>query len=114
MTVMTSDRTWAECLQTWENSKENLRTSSNDVVRSVIYPPVARGVRVPLVGICLSISEYQRFKREGRNLDEIMGYCESGNDVHEEVRRAKNMGIINSIGLTTPRKGFYAFSKSQE
>lgn len=103
---MKTNRTWAECLEAWENYKEEMRTSTDPIIRNVLYKPIADGVKIPMIGICLSVEEFQRFTKEGRYLDQIMGYCESGAQTHDDVRKSMNMGI-NTIGLTTPRKGYY-------
>jgi hypothetical protein len=101
---MKTNRTWAECQRAWESLKESLRNS--DQINQMIYNSICEGHRWPLVGVCLSIEEYERFTREGRNLKEIGGYCESGMQTHEDVRLFKNVGM-HELGLTTPRKGYY-------
>lgn len=103
---MRTNRTWATCLQDWENYKEKLRNSADPLVRKIFYEPINKGIKWPMIGICLSIEEYQRFVAEGRRIEDIMGYCESGKQTHEDVRLAKNVGM-STIGLTTPRNGFY-------
>jgi hypothetical protein len=103
---MKTNRTWEQCLQAWVSYKENLRTQGN--AGAHIYEQICKGIRWPMIGVCLSVKEYQRFTREGHNLDQIMGYCESGSQIHDHVRMYKNTGIEHTLGLSTPRKGFYA------
>jgi hypothetical protein len=92
---MKTNRTWEQCLQEFEVFKQK---NQDRILKIIPYFPL---------GFCLSVEEYLRFKSEGRNTDIIAGYCESGKNTHENVRASANWGIEHTLGLTTPRKGYY-------
>lgn len=67
-----------------------------------------------MFGIHLTIDEYNIFKKENRNIEQIHGWCNSGKYIHEMERLCSHLpssdnpsGVGNNIGLKTPRKGFY-------
>ena len=92
---MKTNRTWAECLQEFEAFKQ--KHQGRFIGIHPCYP----------CGFCLSVEEYMKFRSEGRNTDIIAGYCESGRNTHENVRAFANIGIDHTLGLTTPREGYY-------
>lgn len=88
-------RSWEECLKEWEENKLDYRVKN-------------------MFGIHLTIDEYNIFKKEKRNIEQIHGWCNSGNYIHEMERLCSHLptkdnpsGVGNNIGLKTPRKGFY-------
>ena len=88
-------RTWDECLKEWAENKLDSRIKN-------------------MFGIHLTIEEYNIFKKEKRNIEQIHGWCNSGKYIHEMERLCSHLpssdnpsGVGNNIGLKTPRKGFY-------
>ena len=88
-------RSWEECLKEWDENKLDYRVKS-------------------MFGIHLTIDEYNIFKKENRNIEQIHGWCNSGKYIHEMERLCSHLpssdnpsGVGNNIGLKTPRKGFY-------
>lgn len=105
------NRTWDDCVEEWNAYVSCLRQSKN-MLAQMILKMIESGLDTASffpIGICLTVDEYNIFKSEGRNLKEILGWCESGNDIHERLRLTHNMSRFddNCIGLSTPRKGFY-------
>lgn len=104
-------RSWEECVAEWEKCKQCFKSNK------AIYDMIEVGsvpASFPPIGVCLTIAEYNQFKREKRDLQKIQGWCYSGKSFHAAVRLFSHLpnnlnttGVGNMIGLKTPRRGFY-------
>lgn len=110
-----TNRTWEECIDQWEAQKQYY-TSSETRLHKSIAELLNKGQvpsSFPPFGIELSVSEYKEFKKDGRDIKSIEGWCESGIYIHQCVRCRHNFGKdffdenSNWMGERTPRKGFY-------
>lgn len=93
-------RTWEEVNAEYrayfeKRQKENPNIQNKNGGTPLEFPPF---------GIELSIQEYSQFKKEGRTIHSWMFWCKSGNEIHELARL---YAPVNSIGLSTPRQGYY-------
>ena len=104
-------RSWDECVAEWEKCKQSFKSNKAifDMIDAGSVP-----ASFPPIGVCLTIAEYNQFKREKRDLNKIQGWCYSGKSYHATVRLFSHLpnnlnttGVGNMIGLKTPRKGFY-------
>lgn len=121
--LVSPNRTWKECVDQWEAQKQYY-TSSETRLHKSIAELLNKGLvpsSFPPFGIELTVFEYKEFKKEGRDIKSIEGWCESGIYIHQCVRRRHNSGLdffdenSNWMGERTPRKGFYkVISKSDD
>jgi len=93
-------RTWEEVNAEYRayferRQKENPNIQNKNGGTPLEFPPF---------GIELSLQEYSQFKKEGRTINSWMFWCKSGNTTHELARL---YAPVNSIGLSTPRQGYY-------
>lgn len=93
-------RTWEEVNSEYRayferRQKENPNIQNKNGGTPLEFPPF---------GIELSFQEYSQFKKDGHTIPFWMFWCKSGNEIHELARL---YAPVNSIGLSTPRQGYY-------
>ena len=93
-------RTWEEVNSKYRayferRQKENPNIQNKNGGTPLEFPPF---------GIELSFQEYSQFKKDGHTIPFWMFWCKSGNEIHELARL---YAPVNSIGLSTPRQGYY-------
>lgn len=93
-------RTWEEVNAEYRvyferRQKENPNIQNKNGGTPLEFPPF---------GIELSFQEYSQFKKDGHTIPFWMFWCKSGNEIHELARL---YAPVNSIGLSTPRQGYY-------
>lgn len=93
-------RTWEEVNSEYRayferRQKENPNIQNKNGGTPLEFPPF---------GIELSFQEYSQFKKDGHTIPFWMFWCKSGNEIHELARL---YAPVNSIGLFTPRQGYY-------
>lgn len=108
-------RTWDNCMAEWEDYLKKLKESdkpgNQHLYNTLInHKGVGIGKLFGPLGIELTVEEYKRFKAEGRPLQDIQYWCQSGEDIHEMVRAGINNQHYSTddyLSIRAPRKGYY-------
>lgn len=109
-------RSWETCMAEWDNYLKSLQESKDQWGGHHLYNMIIKhkGVRLGEalgpIGLEITVEEYKRFQLEGRPLQDIQYWCQSGADIHEMIRKrinSRHSRINDYLSARTPRKGYY-------